>query len=574
MDIMLAFTITVLSASFIAVILKKAGISPIAGYIATGLIVGPLLHLIDPSNDIVVFFSEIGIALICFQIGFTMKLGFLRRMGSLLMIISTSMLMIIGLAMATFGIIIALPSIAIFVLILISCGSSTSIVFKILERKGILQSEQSKLTLGSLTVEDILQLIGLSLLPSFAVFSTLQIEEGMYKISFVVFVVLIVFVIGIKLLPRIINFVSRCEEDEVLTLCLLGVTVGFGWLSYYIGVSFAIGAFMAGIICSTLEIPECVTRRISAISELFIVIFFISIGLNMPRLDDLALVLSSLGIALAIIATKFIAFSGASILGGFRIKEAFRYGIFMMVISEFGLIISREAYRLQIIGEPLFIASPLAVIISAFLASKLSEDEEKPVELLLRFIPSRTLSTLEGASASLRRLISNGMKQGSPFNAIVFSIFKKTVSVVVIGTIGSILMQAILVLNTPFTFVFELIILATIIMLSALVILSLRADIGQFSYSLASGDEAKSASRLNSALKGFMESLVILALAAILSVNAFYFIRALIPSGLEITGQNFLIFALILLIVVASSIPILGKIMGILREIERVIDSL
>ncbi|MEM1856202.1 MAG: cation:proton antiporter, partial [Candidatus Methanomethylicaceae archaeon] len=164
MEELVRFSIVLLIAAISALVFRKLKIASIAAYILTGLIVGPFLGIVDPKLSSIQFLSNLGIALMAFQIGLSMKLDILEKYELKILMIGIIELFIISLLFSMFGIIIGLNSAYILVLILITVNSSTIIAFKLLESKKLQHSQFLELIVGMGLSEDIIAMIGISII--------------------------------------------------------------------------------------------------------------------------------------------------------------------------------------------------------------------------------------------------------------------------------------------------------------------------------------------------------------------------------------------------------------------------
>ncbi|MGQ9759293.1 MAG: cation:proton antiporter domain-containing protein, partial [Candidatus Methanomethylicaceae archaeon] len=344
MDEVSSFAVILLLASISALILRRFKVAPVAAYILAGLMVGPVLGIVDPSSRPVEFLSEIGIALISFQIGLSVKSDLIRHHGPRILFVSFLELIIAVFLTSVFGIVAGLPMGVTFVLIMIAVNSSTIIAFKLLESKGMIGDPLFTLMVGVGTIEDVVVMTGISLIPALATLGRLMIGEGFSIVGNMIAIVLVMLVFGLQLLPKVIRFVMREGDMETLLLIILAVAIGYGVIGGYMGLSFALGSFLAGVIISTIEMPPVAMDRLTSLRDLFLIIFFISIGMSMPPIESPFVLLIGVGLAAMIIMIKVISITFASWIA-IGIGEAFRIGIYMMSISELALIVAREAYK-------------------------------------------------------------------------------------------------------------------------------------------------------------------------------------------------------------------------------------
>lgn len=120
---------------------------------------------------------------------------------------------------------------------------------KILEELKILREESSYLTLGVLIIEDILILSVFAILQSTSVSGTFSLTEIILPIGLTIAFIAVVLIVGSKIIPKLVDFVARTNQSDVLVVTVLGLAFGFAYISNIMGISVAVGAFFAGINC-------------------------------------------------------------------------------------------------------------------------------------------------------------------------------------------------------------------------------------------------------------------------------------------------------------------------------------
>ncbi|MDI9644134.1 MAG: cation:proton antiporter [Candidatus Verstraetearchaeota archaeon] len=573
MSQLLAFTVTVLLAAIMAVAMKKAGVSVIAGYLLSGVLVGPALGIYGEEIAIVDFFSEIAIALVCFQIGLMVKAGFLKKHGPAAFAAVMAEVIIIAFLTFLIGIPFGIGIPMLIVIVIIASNSSSLVAFSLMEeKKKFFEGSLFKRVFGITVLEDIIQMTGLALLPSLSVFGALMVEEGFYRVSSVVFVVLIMFAIGVQIVPKVLSLISKVGDNDLAVLALVGLAIGFGWMSSYVGASFALGAFIAGLICSTLNLPKAVLDRFDSLRGFFTIIFFVSIGTLVPPFSSIHGILLSSLFAILLVSTKYLAFVTANFLSGIGLKDALRSGLFLLAISEFSLVISREAYRIALVGDTVFTGTVLAVILSTLLASKLTDSDERVADAIYRLVPYRIEVALEELSGAMKeRLLS--VFGPSKFKELVVMILKKIVSFLAIFTVGSLLIQGSLFMpQTRLVIAGELFVLAAMSILSLAVLRSAFKDIEGLLKSMRwDPDRAKD---LGWIIRGVFNSLLALSLLLFLVFNASRFIREAFATYLELVYANVITFAVIMSLTVLLAYPFFSKIRRFVKRLEEAVEEI
>ncbi|MEM1573264.1 MAG: cation:proton antiporter [Candidatus Methanomethylicaceae archaeon] len=527
MEELVRFSIVLLIAAISALVFRKLKIASIAAYILTGLIVGPFLGIVDPKLSSIQFLSNLGIALMAFQIGLSMKLDILEKYELKILMIGIIELFIISLLFSMFGIIIGLNSAYILVLILITVNSSTIIAFKLLESKKLQHSQFLELIVGMGLSEDIIAMIGISIIPAIATLERLMIEETFFIIGNTIVLAMGILVFGLQIFPKLIKIIIKEGDIETVLLLILAVAIGFGLLSGFFGLSFAFGSFLAGVMVSKLEIPHIVIEKLTSLRDLFVIIFFISIGLSMPKIENIYLILFGLGITIIVILIRAISifFAGWMSLG---IKEGIRLMLYGITISEFALIVTKDAYSFGIINEALFISSALIVLISTIISSMFIEKEEIIINKINFIIPNQLKNNIENFALNLRNWLRKFIVS-KELRPILISLSKKMISLIGIVTFGSIIIQKIVDivgLIEPTIFI-SLLITIGLFTFSIIILFSIRSDLNNI---------VKIYKENINIVKNSIHIFLFLIISAIIVLNSIIIIRKIIEAYLNISG--------------------------------------
>jgi len=184
--------------------------------------------------------------------------------------------------------------------------TSTVIIMKVLEELDIIKEEASYIILGVAIMEDIIIISMLAVLQSVSTSGDLSIIDILISISITLAFIFGVLLLGSKIIPKLINFIGKFHQHEVLLLVVLGVAFGLSFLSYQIGISVATGAFFAGVLVAESKI-HAVTRILATpIRDMFGAIFFVSVGALMDMSFLLIFIIPASIIVVVSIAAKFL----------------------------------------------------------------------------------------------------------------------------------------------------------------------------------------------------------------------------------------------------------------------------
>jgi len=358
----------------------------IIGYLFAGMLIGPLSPLwtsffavdteqvtgaIGILSDISALnvFAEIGIILLLFVIGIEFPFAKIRSIGKIAVGVGS-----IGLFL-TLGITFYVTSLfglntidALFLSAALSI-SSTAIIVKVLEETGKIKKESSILVLGILIVEDIIAVILIASLQSFALVGEISIESVIITIIIAAGLFAATFTAGIKIVPKLVDRVASAENREILLLAILGVCFGYSLLAEVLGLSVAIGAFLAGVLIAESKSAEVSKILSSPLKDMFVAIFFVSVGalMDISQLEDyifLALVLIGLVVGLKL---------GGNLLGNLIFRQPRRKSLrsgFALAAprGEFSIVIIKVGVDTGVVSAFLFPLIGVITIITAFIA--------------------------------------------------------------------------------------------------------------------------------------------------------------------------------------------------------------
>jgi len=359
----------------------------IIGYLFAGMLIGPLSPLwtsILPQNgssgpaagigilsDISALnlFADIGIILLLFVIGIEFPFAKIRSIGKVAMGAGTLGLFV------TLGVVFLAASAlglnfmdSLFIAAALSI-SSTAVIVKILQDSGKIKKESSILVLGILIVEDVIAVILIASLESIALAGTVSIESVVLVAVVAGGLIVGTFTVGRRVIPPLIDKVASAQNREILLLSVLGVCFGYALLANVVGLSVAIGAFLAGVLVAESKSAEVSKILSSPIKDMFVAIFFVSVG----ALMDITQLESYIFIAIALIAVTTAMKFGGNLLGNtvFRLEKgkSLRSAFALSAPrGEFSIVIVKVGVDMGVVSAFLFPLIGLITIITAFMS--------------------------------------------------------------------------------------------------------------------------------------------------------------------------------------------------------------
>jgi monovalent cation:H+ antiporter-2, CPA2 family len=302
----------------------------IVGYIGAGMIIGPhtppfslILNL-----DVLNLFAEIGIVLLLFVVGMEFPIEKLRKVGRKAFIIALSE------ALGTFSIgfivgqyALSFPFYDSLFLALAVSVTSTVIVMRVLEELGMIKEESSVLILSVAIIEDIIVISMLAILQSTSSTGGLSFADIGISVGITLAFIVGVLVIGSKTVPRMVDYVSRTNQHDVLVVIFLAVVFSLSFIAYQLGISVATGAFFAGVLIAESKSHSVSRVLATPIRDMFAALFFVSVG----ALMDISLlpifIVPALVLVIVSLLAKFLTVYLASRFQGLSKLTSLRAGI-------------------------------------------------------------------------------------------------------------------------------------------------------------------------------------------------------------------------------------------------------
>jgi len=345
------------------------------GQLIAGMIIGPFgLKLVTDLTTIGAM-AEIGIVLLLFIIGLELDPVDLMAMKTRVLVFSLTEILISFISGLLAGFLLGWSVRESILLAWVIGISSTALVAKMLHERGAFTQRSTPLMMSALIVEDIIAVIILSLLPGLATGGS-EVWSGLGAwILRGILLIALIFVLGVYVAPRAIDRISQLDLDVDEAGFLLSISLGFAMaiLSYVLGFSAATGAFLMGLAIRGKR-AKFVYGKVRPVRDLFLVVFFVSMGMLVDPSQFLNVSVVLPVVALALVG-KYSGSYLAAVVSGER-KEANDVAIGMMPRGEFSFIIARDALSAGAAGALIY---PIAgtVVIATTLVSALAQIPRK-----------------------------------------------------------------------------------------------------------------------------------------------------------------------------------------------------
>ena len=373
LDILMDMAVIILFAKFFALLARKFHAPQVAGEIIAGIIIGPTLLNLVQTTDFLNEMAELGVILLMFSAGLETDLGELKKSGIKATLIACSGVfvpLVCGtlLYMCFYGFSSAGSPEFIKALFIgtILTATSVSITVQVLKELGKISTELGMTIMSAAIIDDVIGILVLT--------AVIGMKDPTSNILYVAGKTILFFVIAIIAGIILYQIMKRIDERYPHTrrIPIISIAIAF-ILSYvadrYFGVADITGAFLAGVILSSLKDSEYIERRVDINSYTFFgPVFFASIGLqtNLRTLDSTILVFS-LAFVIVGMLSKILGCGGMGRILGYKGKDALKVGVGMMTRGEVALIVTQRGLKAGIIGSEYFTAVILLIVISSLL---------------------------------------------------------------------------------------------------------------------------------------------------------------------------------------------------------------
>jgi CPA2 family monovalent cation:H+ antiporter-2 len=358
--------ITTIAAAFglamvMGFVASKLRMPPLVGYLVAGILIGPATPGFDADMELASQLAEIGVMLLMFGVGLHFSVDDLlavKRIAVPGAIVQIAVATALGMATATYW---GWDIGAALVFGLSLSVASTVVLLRALEARGVLDSINGRIAVGWLIVEDLVMVLVLVLLPVLAGLLGSSTEKatfddevwitiGITLVKVATFIALML-IVGRRLFPRLLWQVARTGSRELFTLCVIAaaVVVAYGSASLF-GVSFALGAFFAGMMMRESEFSHRAADESLPLRDAFSVLFFVSVGMLFdPQvlINDPAKVLV---VAAIIIFGKTLAAIVLVLAFRYPLNTALTVGASLAQIGEFSFILAGVGVSLGLLG--------------------------------------------------------------------------------------------------------------------------------------------------------------------------------------------------------------------------------
>jgi len=363
MDFIKDLAVIMLVAGVVTVIFHYLKQPVVLGYIIAGLIIGPYASPFPFISDekTIRTLGELGVVFLMFGLGLEFSLRKLAKVGATAFVAAIAQIVLLIWVGYEIGRFFAWKQMDAIFLGAMMAISSTTITVKALEELGLKKEKFANLIYGILIVEDILAISLIVMLTGIATTGQLEAAEAAMTVGELILFITVSLAIGIMLIPRLLNLVAKFHSKEMLLVTVLGLCFGFCLLVMKMEYSVALGAFLIGAIMAESRHIHTIEKLIEPVKDMFIAIFFVTIGL---LLDPAILWKYALPIAIisgAVVIGKVISCSLGTFITGHDGKTSMSVAMGKAQIGEFSFIIASLGLTLNVTSDFLY---PIVVAVS------------------------------------------------------------------------------------------------------------------------------------------------------------------------------------------------------------------
>jgi Kef-type K+ transport system membrane component KefB len=360
--VLLHIALGIVTATLLAVIAKALRQPVILGYIAAGVLIGPIQGIGWIEAESLEPIAELGLILLLFMIGLEIDLRKLRRAGAAVVAVGVLQFpACVGIGMLLFAPLVSASAYRYSTLYLAVAAalSSTMIVVKLLYDRGALDSLTGRITIGTLVFQDLWAILFLALQPNLDEPRLSVIAGSLAKAALLV---AFAFLVSRYILPRIFRFIAKVPELLLigsLAWCFLVAIV-----AQQMGLSLEMGALIAGVAVSTFPYNLDVIAKVVSLRDFFITLFFVALGSRIVR-PTLPVLFAALVGAGIVLLTRLLTMT--PVLYGMRRgnRASIIPALNLAQVSEFSLVIGAIGLSLAHIGEQVLAIIVYMMVITA-----------------------------------------------------------------------------------------------------------------------------------------------------------------------------------------------------------------
>ena len=348
-------------------------VPPIVGFLLTGAVFGPSALGLVAEVHAVELIAEIGVVFLLFSIGMELSVSELMRLKKPVFLGGTAQ---VFLTIGAFWMLAELTDVsisqALFIGFLMAL-SSTAIVLKILQERAQLESPGGRISLSILIYQDLIIVPMMLVVPLLAGKATADLESLVLTAGQTLFLISGIFLLARKGVPWFLKKIVATRSRELFLISIICVCLGTAWLTSLLGLSLALGAFMAGLVVAESEYSHSALEGILPFKDVFTSVFFVSVGMLLDSSYFLGHLMEVGIVTGLVLVVKGLIAGGDALLLGYPIRPAIIVGMALCQVGEFSFVLAKTGLDYKLLSNDnyqLFLAaSILTMAATPFLIS-------------------------------------------------------------------------------------------------------------------------------------------------------------------------------------------------------------
>jgi K+:H+ antiporter len=352
----------------VMLLVTRLRLPAVIGYLFSGVLLGP--HVLGrlEAGEAVSSLAEIGVLLLMFTLGLEFDTRYFLRIRKVALVGGLLQILLTLVAAVIAGLLLGWPPRTSVVLGCVVALSSTAIVLKTLMQQGTLDALPGRLTIAILILQDLSVVPMMILLPIHGGSVTEVSLNVVSALARAALLLAITFILSRQVMPRFLQLMASGRSQELFLLVTLSICLTMAYVSHRLGVSYALGAFLAGLILGGTEYAHQMTADVVPFRDVFSGVFFVTMGM----LLDPTFVLSywpTVVVVVGIILIGKTIIAAAAVSGfGFPLPVSLQVGFNLAQVGEFSFLIALMGVREKLISPDAYRVAIAASVISMFLA--------------------------------------------------------------------------------------------------------------------------------------------------------------------------------------------------------------
>lgn len=337
----------------------------VLGYVFAGLILSPFTPGLR-IHDVHTFetMAEIGVILLMFSVGVEFWIPDLLRVKWVALVGAPLGILLFILLGVGAGLLMVWPLAQGIAIGSIISVASTMVLLRLLMDRGEVSSEAGRIMITLSLVEDLAVVILTVLLPSLAAADSTSYGQVTWKIGKALLLLVPVVLAGWKLVPRLLARIEKTSNDEISLLFSLTICLAFAAITEAIGLSLALGAFLAGLLLGSSEFAHKLAEQTLPIRDAFVALFFVTVGMLINPSTWLASWRIVLLLVALILLGKFFVWTGMVRAFRYSWSSALRVGAGLTQIDEFSFILAQVSLNAGLITLEVYNATLAASLVT------------------------------------------------------------------------------------------------------------------------------------------------------------------------------------------------------------------